>query len=177
MGQKTDKIPEALAEFQNAVMLETDPEMSAKINLHMQQLRTQGGMQFSLGGLGGSAPTMPGLYQNINPFGTSFSDMIKIKPPAGHAAAKKEKNEAAAAAKQEKSEAAATTKKETSEATAAAKPGKSEAAAATKKEKSAAAAAAKQEKSERAAAAKKEKSDAAASTGKEKLEAGTVPAQ
>ena len=173
MYEKTDRIPEALAEFQNAVMLETDPEMSAKINLHMQQLRTQGGMQFSLGGLGSSAPTMPGLYQNINPFGTSFSDMIKIKPPPGHAAAKQEKSETAAAAKKEKSEAAAAAKQE-----------KSEAAAAAKQEKSDAAATAKQQKSE-AAAAKKAKSDAtaaqqkseAASAKKEKPEGGAVPAR
>src|SRR5262249_37483911 len=107
--------------------------------------RTQGGMQFSLGGLGSSAPTMPGLYQNVNPFGASFSDMIKIKPPAGHAAASKEKSEAAAAAKQEKSEAAAAAKQQKSESVAAKKAAKSERTAA------------QQQKSEAASAAKKEK--------------------
>lgn len=81
MLEKTGDISGAIAEFQNAVMLETDLNMATQIRLHINQLKDQGRYQFSVGDSKDGGNALPGLY-NSNPFGgQTFADMIKIKPP------------------------------------------------------------------------------------------------
>ncbi|MBI4533450.1 MAG: tetratricopeptide repeat protein [Candidatus Melainabacteria bacterium] len=79
MLEKSKRIDEALAEFQNALMLETDPMMAAQIRVHMNQLRQQKNLQFTIGGQQGAGGMMPG-FEMQNPFGHSYADLIKIKP-------------------------------------------------------------------------------------------------
>jgi len=90
MYEKQGRISEAIAEFEAALMVETDATMKSQIQTHVNQLRMVGGQPFNLGGLGsagalGGGGLGPGLY-NQNAFGnTDFSTMIKIKQPKGQA--------------------------------------------------------------------------------------------
>ncbi len=80
--EKSGKISEALTEFGNGLSLEDDPNMRAQISMHMQQLGGGAGAGFNIGGIGTGQSLMQGAAGQ-NPFGVSFGDMIKLKPPPG----------------------------------------------------------------------------------------------
>lgn len=93
MLEKQGQIADAISEFQNGLLLETDPMMKAQIALHVQQLQKSGlgGMNTHLNsGLDGSGITGTAgsvgasVGQNVFTSGalsTPFSSLIKIKAP------------------------------------------------------------------------------------------------
>jgi len=88
MLEKSGRTDEALSEFQTGLLLETDPTMAAQIRLHMNQLKDASAFQLNTGGIGPGAYASSGadLLKDAtlgNPFGQSFADLIKIKPPPG----------------------------------------------------------------------------------------------
>jgi tetratricopeptide (TPR) repeat protein len=86
MGQTND----AMQEFNNGLMLETDPLMRAQIQMHVQQM---GGSAMRVPGLGSfDGGGAGGVGNNIFTSGalsTPFKDLIKIKAPPGHEGEKK----------------------------------------------------------------------------------------
>ncbi len=82
MLEKQGEIANAVQEFQEAIMMETDPVMKAQIQLHIQQLLNQGA--FNLPGLGGlnQSPTVGNGLFTSGALSQPFSSLIKIKPPS-----------------------------------------------------------------------------------------------
>jgi tetratricopeptide (TPR) repeat protein len=77
--EKTGDISQALSQFQKGLMLEQDPLMRAQIKLHMSQLGTTNNLD--LGSGGSAADSFVRRAAEQDPFGVTFSDMIKLKPP------------------------------------------------------------------------------------------------
>ncbi len=84
MLEKQGAISDALQEFQNGLLLETDPMMKAQINMHMQQLQRAGlggSHQIGVPGMNGNEPSV-GENMFVNgALSIPFKDLIKIKQP------------------------------------------------------------------------------------------------
>ncbi len=83
MLEKQGAVADAIQEFQNGLLLETDPMMKAQIQMHMQQLRRSGlGGSHTLGvpGAGGTSSIGDNMFIN-GALSVPFSSLIKIKQP------------------------------------------------------------------------------------------------
>lgn len=89
--EKAGKVQEALAEFENSLMLETDAQMASQIRMHMDQLRGQSGLspglfKFSPNASSGSS----NLFQGLPSFEESLPPSMKPKKkPQANAGAEK----------------------------------------------------------------------------------------
>lgn len=83
MLEKMGRQQDALQQYQEALMMETDPVMKAQINLHLQQL--MGGALGDLGHIGGGATGGVGSVGNSlftsGALSQPFANLIKIKSP------------------------------------------------------------------------------------------------
>lgn len=89
MMEKQGAVFEAIQEFQNGLMIESDPVMKAQIMQHIQQLRGQvgfGGTALNFGGATGGGTIGNNLFMN-GALSTPFSNLIKIKEPKDKTAA------------------------------------------------------------------------------------------
>jgi tetratricopeptide (TPR) repeat protein len=86
MLEKMGSINDAVQEFNNGLMLETDPLMKAQIQMHVQQLMGGAGMNVGGFGSGVGAGQMGTVGNNIFTSGAlsqPMKDLIKIKAPPG----------------------------------------------------------------------------------------------
>lgn len=77
--EKAGKIQEALSEFENSLMLETDATMASQIRMHMDQLRGQSGFSSDLFKFNPSAAGQSNLFQGLGSFENNLPESMRPK--------------------------------------------------------------------------------------------------